>query len=248
MQTRRRIGLIVPSSNTTMETELPALFRRREVELPERFSFHSARVAMESVDAASLTAMNAQAGRAAGLLAHAGVEVQAYACLVAIMSQGPGTHRSTAAALEAVAGVPVLSSAGALVEGLRHLGATRVAMICPYTRPLAETVITYLASEGIEVVDHIALGIADNRAVGALNPDAPARLCTNLDLTHAQAIIASACVQMPSLASVQRIQDRTGLPTLSASVATAWQLLRSLNLRPTISAAGALLHVTQDTP
>ncbi len=48
---------------------------------------------------------------------------------------------------------------------------------------------------------------ADNRTVGALNPDEPARLCTNLDLTHAQAIIATACVQMPPLASVTRIQD-----------------------------------------
>ncbi|WP_269204695.1 hypothetical protein [Motilibacter deserti] len=42
--TRRRVGLLVPSSNTTMETELPELFARREQLAPERFSFHSARM------------------------------------------------------------------------------------------------------------------------------------------------------------------------------------------------------------
>lgn len=44
-----RLGLIVPSSNTTMETELPELFRRREAVAPERFTFHSARIRLTQV-------------------------------------------------------------------------------------------------------------------------------------------------------------------------------------------------------
>ena len=46
----RRIGLIVPSSNTTMETELPELFRRRAA-LPDGgdFTWHSARARMAHV-------------------------------------------------------------------------------------------------------------------------------------------------------------------------------------------------------
>jgi maleate isomerase len=38
MSVQRRIGLIVPSSNVTIETELPELFRRREAVAPERFT------------------------------------------------------------------------------------------------------------------------------------------------------------------------------------------------------------------
>ena len=33
-----RIGQIVPSSNTTMETEIPAILRAREAIEPERFT------------------------------------------------------------------------------------------------------------------------------------------------------------------------------------------------------------------
>ena len=43
-----RIGQIVPSSNTTMETEIPAMLRAREQVLPERFSFHSSRMSAGS--------------------------------------------------------------------------------------------------------------------------------------------------------------------------------------------------------
>ena len=44
-----RVGLIVPSSNTTMETEIPAMLRARESMFPERFTFHSSRMPMKNV-------------------------------------------------------------------------------------------------------------------------------------------------------------------------------------------------------
>lgn len=42
-----RIGQIVPSSNTTMETEIPAILRAREAMFAERFTFHSSRMRMQ---------------------------------------------------------------------------------------------------------------------------------------------------------------------------------------------------------
>ena len=241
MATPKRVGLIVPSSNTTMETEVPALFRARETVRPERFTFHAARMRMLHVDPASLQRMHTEATRASELLSDAAVDAQAYACLVAIMSRGPGAHREAAAQLSSVAAAPVVSSAGALVEALHHLGARRIAMLCPYAPPLADLVIAYLAAEGIEVADHRALNVTDNRAVGALDPLNPTRLWTQLDLTGVDAIVASACVQMPSLASVPIIQEASGLPTLSAAVATTWRLLGALDLDPVVPGAGALL-------
>ena len=44
-----RVGQIVPSSNVTMETEIPAMLRARETVLPDRFTFHSARMRMKKV-------------------------------------------------------------------------------------------------------------------------------------------------------------------------------------------------------
>jgi maleate isomerase len=44
-----RIGQIVPSSNTTMETEIPAMLLARQGIRPERFTFHSSRMRMKKV-------------------------------------------------------------------------------------------------------------------------------------------------------------------------------------------------------
>ncbi len=64
-KTYYRIGQIVPSSNTTMETELPAMFRARELVAPERFTFHSSRMRMKKVTKEALKVMDADSTRCA---------------------------------------------------------------------------------------------------------------------------------------------------------------------------------------
>ena len=92
LQMKYRIGQIVPSSNVTMETEIPAIFRSRETILPERFTFHSSRMRMKKVTKEELEAMDAMSLKCAQELSDAHVDVMGYACLVAIMSMGRGYH------------------------------------------------------------------------------------------------------------------------------------------------------------
>ena len=88
-----RVGQIVPSSNTTMETEVPAMLQRANVSAG--FTFHSSRAPMKTVSKEELTAMNGHMTRCAAELADARMDVIASACLVAIMCQGHGHHRQT---------------------------------------------------------------------------------------------------------------------------------------------------------
>ena len=93
----------------------------------------------------------------------------------------------------------VRSSAGALVEALRALGAHRIALVTPYLRPLAEQVVAYLTAEGFEVSDWRALEVAGNAEVGRIPGDRVMGAARDLDLRSADALVISACVQMPSL-------------------------------------------------
>jgi maleate isomerase len=242
----RRVGLIVPSSNITMETEIPALLKARETILPDRFTFHSSRMRMKSVVKEELEAMDADSVRCATELSDAAVEVQAYACLVAIMSMGLGYHRASREKLEKTTAengcpTPVLNSAGALIDGLKDMGVKKVSIICPYMKPLTKMVVAYIENEGIEVQDFLALEIPDNLEVASQDPTAPAELWRKLDLRGVDAIVASACVQMPSLPSIEMIERASGLPTMSAAVATTRQILRNLNLTEIAPGGGALL-------
>jgi maleate isomerase len=241
-----RIGQIVPSSNTTMETEVPAMLRAREAVLPERFSFHSSRMRMMKVTREELAAMDAQSGRCADELADARVDVMGYACLVAIMAMGPGYHRQSEAALGARAAAaggpaPVVTSAGALVEGLKQMGLLRVAVLAPYMRPLTDLVVDYIEAEGIAVTQSLALEIADNLEVGRRDPLALIETVKRLDHEGADAVVLSACVQMPSLPAIQRVEDRIGKPVVSAATLTTRAILQALGLTPAVPGAGAAL-------
>jgi maleate isomerase len=46
---------------------------------------------------------------------------------------------------------------------------------------------------------------------------------------------------MPSLPSVQPIEDRVGLPVISSSVATTFMMLKRLGLKTAVPGFGALL-------
>ncbi|WEY37575.1 Asp/Glu racemase [Paraburkholderia sp. SUR17] len=241
-----RVGQIVPSSNTTMETEIPAILRAREAVAPERFTFHSSRMRMKHVTKEELAAMDADSDRCALELSDARVDVLGYACLVAIMSMGRGYHRVSEERLarrtqENGGPAPVVTSAGALVDGLHALGAKRVSILTPYMKPLTQLVIDYIENEGIEVVDSISLEISDNLEVGRQDSRAPIEITKRLNTANIDAVVASACVQMPSLASVQPIEDRVGLPVLSSSVATTWQMLKRLGLSTAVPGFGSLL-------
>ncbi|MEV4377849.1 Asp/Glu racemase [Streptosporangium sp. NPDC049644] len=241
------IGMIVPSSNLTMETELPAMLRAREqVDPADRFVFHAARARMRHVTPEQLRAMNAQAERAAAELADARPDIVTTACLVAIMAQGPGYHCAAEDAITAAlraegATAPVISSAGALLSGITALGAKRVAILTPYLKPLTQAVVDYLEDAGIEVVDSLSLEVPDNLAVARLDPADLRTHYRKLDLTRADALVLSACVQMPSLPTIQTVENETGIPVLSAATATTHRILTTLGLTPHVPDAGHLL-------
>ena len=241
-----RIGQIVPSSNTTMETEIPAIVRAREAIHPERFTFHSSRMRMKSVTKEELEAMDHDSDRCAIELSDARVDVLGYACLVAIMSMGLGYHRVSEKRLhertiENGSPTPVVTSAGALVDGLKAIGAKKVSLLAPYMKPLTALVIKYIENEGIEVVDSISLEIEDNVVVGRRDPLAPIEITKRLNVSGADAVVASACVQMPSLASIQPIEDRVGLPVVSSAVSTTYLMLKRLGLDTRVPGFGSLL-------
>lgn len=241
-----RIGQIVPSSNTTMETEIPAMLRSREQHFPERFTFHSSRMRMKRVSPEELREMNKEGLRCAAELADAHVDVMSTACLVAIMAQGFGYHRSVEedfrrVVSESGAKSKVMTSAGALIYGLKKLGAKKVALLAPYMKPLTAKVVAYIEHEGIEVLDSLSFEIADNIQVGRRDPAQLLDDVKRLNVANADAVVLSACVQMQSLPVVQAAEDMLGLPVTSTAVCTTRNMLDLLGIAPSVPGCGSLL-------
>lgn len=246
MQKLFRIGQIVPSSNTTMETEIPAMLNAHSVAHGTRFTFHSSRMRMKTVKKEELAAMDSESDRCALELSDARVDVLGYACLVAIMSMGKSYHRISQERLhgrtvENGAPAPVVTSAGALVDALKVIGVKRIAVVAPYMKPLTQMVIEYIEHEGVTVTDSRALEISNNIEVGRHDPAKLPGIVAGMNYSDVDAIVLSACVQMPSLPSIAEVEARTGKPVVTAAVATTYAMLKALDLKTLVPGAGALL-------
>ena len=108
-------------------------------------------------------------------------------------------------------------------------------------RNLTELVVQYIEAEGITVSSYDCFEIPDNLQVGARDPMLLCHDVDRLDLTGVDAVVLSACVQMPSLPAIQLVEDRLGLPVVSTAVCTARGMLDRLGRDPVVPGAGALL-------
>jgi len=229
-----------------METEIPAIFRARETLFPERFTFHSSRMRMKKVTKEELEAMDAMSLKCALELSDAHVDVMGYACLVAIMSMGRGYHCVSETNLhrQTVGNgfpTPIVTSAGALITGLKALGAKKVSLITPYMRPLTDMVVDYIEHQGFQVVDSIALEISDNLEVAAQDPMNLMDIYKRLNLKDVDVIVASCCVQMPSLEAIDMIEEESGIPVTSAAICTTYEMMKKLGIEAKAPIGGKLL-------
>lgn len=191
--------------------------------------------------------MNLEGLRCAAELADARVDVMSTACLVAIMAQGCGYHRQVEKDLSRIvkgngASSKVMTSAGALIHGLKKLRAQKISVMAPYMKPLTKKVVDYIENEGIEVVDSICFEISDNLEVGRRDPSLLLDDVKRLNTANVDVVVLSACVQMQSISAVQIAQDRLGIPVTSTSICTVRNMLDLLALPALVPGYGRLLE------
>ena len=107
-------------------------------------------------------------------------------------------------------------------------------------KPLTQLVVDYIQHEGIEV----GMARAGDPGQPRRRPARSARLpgiVAEMDLREVDAIVLSACVQMPSLPAVPTVEAQTGKPVITAAIATTYAMLTALELEPIVPGAGALL-------
>ncbi len=230
---RGRIGLIVPSSNTTMEEEL-----RRA--LPDGVSLHVARVKLRKVTVEELQRMEEYVEAAADTLADAGVGIIAYGCTTGSLVGGVGYDEKIAKKIEEVAGVRAVATATAVVEALRHLRVESIAVATPYIDEVNKKEEEFLRDSGFNVVSMIGLGIESNIEIGRQAPEVAYRLGRAADHRDAEALFIS-CTNFRTFEILEALEMDLGKPVISSNSATLWMVLRELRISEPIFGLGELL-------
>jgi maleate cis-trans isomerase len=232
---RGRIGLLVPSINTTMETEFWRI-------APPGVSVHSARIAGgRHGTPEELRSMESASKHAAEEVAMVEPSVVVYGCTSGSFFEGPTWNRKISEQLSAITKAPTVTTAGAMAACLMAGGHKRVDVVTPYVEVTNERLKQFLKAHGIDVVKLGTFDMLDMFDHAKIQPEEIYQKVKEITTPDAEAVFV-ACTQLRALEVVDMLERDLGKPVYTAVQASAWQAYAAMKVDPKIRDCGSLLR------
>ncbi len=158
-------------------------------------------------------------------LCSVGPQVLAYGCTSGSFVDGVEGERRLREAIRDAGGTEAVTTSGALLHGLAHLGASRVAAATPYDAAVTTRLGVFLREAGVEVVSEAHLGL--HREIWKVPYEQTVQLIRDADHEDAEAIVVS-CTNLATYDIIAPLEDELGKPVVTANQATMWSALRAL--------------------
>jgi len=230
----RRLGLLLPSSNSTQEPEFSEV-------LPRGTSLHCARLQLRNIDADSTERIVEELEQESRKLADADVGVILLAATAPTSRKGMGWDRELVRRIETAAGKPATTASTAMLESFAALGISRIALAAPWSDEVNKTVADFIQANGVEVTRQQALGVVRNNDVGRLDPQTAYDLGLKVDNPQAQAVFL-ACGNWWTMSVVERLERDLGKPVLTTNMVSMWGALRMLGHTEALPGYGRLMR------
>jgi len=214
-----RLGVIIPSSNTTVEAEFTKALVDSDV------TCHFARVPLRDVTLHDLECMVSELDGAAGLLRDASVDVVAFACTSGSLIKGRGYDANLAKRIRDAAGCHALTTSGAVIDALHALGAKKICLATPYIDEVTDREVDFLEQNGFRVLKRVSLGLKENLKIGQLTPTVAGALAESAFSPDADAVFVS-CTNFRTFEAITALEQKLCKPFISSNSATLWASLR----------------------
>jgi maleate isomerase len=216
-----RVGLMVPANNTTMEVELAAWLPPGSIITTVKIPRGQGLLTKDTIPAYRDSAIALARQHFAG----GGLDLIAYGCTAAGFISGPAGDAELAAMLTAATGLPVVTTARAMVSALQHEGAKRIAVVTPYHDAVNAQLTAFLADGGINVVRLETFRAPDVDALGRITADEVRALARTTMGSDCDALFIG-CSQLPTHAILAGLETEFERPAWSSIRATAWDATR----------------------
>jgi maleate isomerase len=218
--TRRGIGVVAPFDFALDDEYLRwlgpgvGLFATRTpyVDLPVSVEM------AEAVGSVDDIAVGARALRAAAPAA------VVYACTSGSFVGGLAGERRLRECLRAEAGVPGVTTSGALLDALAAVRARAVAVATPYDAEVTARLGAFLAEAGHAIAGCAYLGL--DADIARVNGPTVHRLVTAADSAQADAVFVS-CTNLRTFDVIGDLERELGKPVLTANQVSVWAALRA---------------------
>lgn len=154
-------------------------------------------------------------------------KVMVYSCTAGSFIRGLDGEQALVRAMVSAGAPQAVTTSGALLQALGHLGAERVAIATPYSTAITAGLRDYLEAAGRSVVGGSQLGLESE--IWTVDYDTVADLVRRADDPAAEAIVIS-CTNVATYDLIAPLEAELGKPVVSANQATMWAALRLAGL------------------
>lgn len=229
-----KIGLIIPSSNTTMEVEFWTMASGRA-------AVHAARIRLRNITLEELKKQNEQIKEASIKLADAAVDVIGYGCTSGSLYKGLKHGKEIEREITQQTGIPSVSTSNAVFDALKSLRIKKVCIATPYTEEINQLEKRFLEQNKIKVLKIQGLGLVANTEVGDRKPNAAYKLAKGVDTPEAGGIFIS-CTNFRTIEVIERLEKELKKPVVSSNTATYWALMKKIHREIKQEEYGKLFH------
>ena len=239
MTNRIRIGVMVPSTNTTCEADF-------QLVASKNVSIHGSRLWLtnDAPGGKGMDRMNSEIESAAQYLATANVDAISYGCTTGSFYKGPGWDEEMMKMIEKASGVPAAATSPSVVQALRFFGAKRISVATPYPDYNNQKLLSYLEAMGFEVLNLEGEPVAaasGNQGINNQDPESVVEFAAKICRDDADALLCS-CTAWRSLEAIDQLEQLTGKPVVSSNQASIWATYKNLNITETVTGFGSLLE------
>lgn len=225
---RRFLGMLTPSSNTTLEPVTARMLQGLPDVTPH---FGRFRVTEISLGARALGQFDNEPMLAAA-------ELLADAHCHAICWNGTSAgwlgfdrDRALCAAIEKRTGVPACSSVLALAQIFRQTGVERFGLVTPYTDDIQDAIRRNFAAEGLQCVAERHRGMKVNFDFSEVEPATIAHMVREVAQSQPQAITIF-CTNMDGASLAEGLEREIGIPVYDTIATAVWSALRVAGVDP----------------
>lgn len=219
MEDRRRLGLLIPSSNTAVERD----FRRL---LPAEVEVHAARMHLaETTASAEQVMLSNHVPQAAKDLGTLMPELVVFSCTSAGALLGIAGERQLESDLAHWSGAQIVSTNAAVGARLRALSIRRVAVVTAYVDDLNREIEATLAARGLDVVAIAGMGITDNYSIALVSADEIVDFAHSVVKGHDVDGVFVSCTNLRAAEAADRLARELGVPVVTSNLAAVDEAL-----------------------
>ncbi len=238
---RKRIGIVVPSTNTTVQPECEALRPRGVTNHTARSTIKERPLNTEQAFFEHMAAMRDGTAVAIDQIMTAGLDHLIMGIALETFWGGVAVAAKLQDELSQRAGVGISMGSTAAVAALKAFGAKKIAVLTPHQPRGDDMVRLYLSEAGFDIVRLLGLKCVSPRAIAQVPAADIRNALKGLDGPDVDALLQVGTA-LPTVAIAAEAERSLGKPVLAINAVTYWDALRRCGIDDRVSGYGRILE------